>query len=147
MAVTACDHSTAALSVAQQNADALAITNIEWVESDWYSNIPASRYDLILSNPPYIEEGDAHLTQGDVAHEPRTALVSGTEGLDAIRTIVEQSVDYLTSGGLLMFEHGFAQGEAARTILSTHGFSEIQTKQDLQNLDRVSVGKRRSEPH
>ena len=140
--ITACDVSPAALAVARENADTLSTSNISWIQSDWFSNIPLETFGIIVSNPPYIEAADSHLQIGDVAHEPKLALSSGRDGLDAIRQIAQQAPEYLCEGGMLMFEHGYTQGNAVREILSSGGFTSLETRQDLSGLDRVSSGMR-----
>ena len=138
VSVYATDNSPAALSIARHNADALRIDNVSFVLGDWFVGLPPIRFDLIVGNPPYIAERDPHLSRGDVAFEPRNALVGGTDGLDAIRTILATAPGFLQAGGILAVEHGFDQGEAVRAIFHQHGFADVQTQQDLNGLDRIS---------
>lgn len=137
---TATDLSDCALQVAEQNAKRLLKTNIHFIQSDWFASVPVKKFDIIISNPPYIAEDDSHLSQGDLRYEPRQALASGKDGLDAIRKIVSQAPAYLKPGGCLMLEHGYDQAEAVQAIFAEHGFSNIQGKKDLSKHVRVSIG-------
>jgi len=142
-AVTALDLSPAALDIARQNADRLGACNVRFIASDWFAALPASEhFDLIVSNPPYIAANDPHLGQGDVRFEPMLALASGPDGLDAIRHIVQQAPQRLSSDGWLLFEHGFEQAEAARELLRAAGFAEVGSFADLQGHGRVSGGRK-----
>jgi release factor glutamine methyltransferase len=139
--VLAVDYSEAALAVAKNNATELKIRNIEFIQSDWYSNIVSQRVDVIVSNPPYIEAADVHLQQGDLRFEPVQALTSGTDGLDAIRIIIAGAKNHLNPHAWLMIEHGWNQAEAVRNLFAQSGFVEISTEQDLGNRDRVTMGR------
>ncbi len=136
--IHACDNSTAALAIARQNARTLAIDNVNFVLSDWFAQLPPKLFDLVVGNPPYVAERDPHLLLGDVAFEPRDALVGGGDGLDAIRAIIATAPGYLHAGGVLAIEHGFEQGEAVRAIFDRHHFANAQTRCDLNGLDRIS---------
>ena len=138
--ICACDVSPQALMLARHNAASLGIGNINFVISDWFGRLPVSRFDVIVGNPPYIAIDDPHLCTGDVAHEPRSALVSGADGLDAIRHITATAPRFLNTGGTLALEHGSGQGHAVSALFQQHGLVEVQTRQDLQGLDRVSLG-------
>jgi release factor glutamine methyltransferase len=140
--VTALDRSADALAVAQRNLRRLQLGNVDLVRSDWLASLLADRFDLIVANPPYIEAGDAHLQRGDLRFEPPAALVSGSDGLDAIRAITRTAGACLKPGGWLLFEHGMAQGPAAWELLSAAGYTEIATVQDLERRDRVSLGRK-----
>ena len=140
--VLASDISLAALDVARSNALALlANKNINFIQSDWYTQIPAQSFDCIVSNPPYIVKEDAHLTQGDLRFEPINALTDHDDGLSAYRTIINGAATYLKDGGRLLFEHGYDQAEAVQELLRTQGFSEVQSWQDLAGIWRVTGGK------
>lgn len=139
--VTATDASEAALAVARDNADRVAVHNVEWVRGDWCSALGARRFDLVASNPPYVASGDPHLAQGDLRFEPRAALVSGSDGLDAIRVIVRDARRHLREGGWLLFEHGFEQGSIARDLLRRAGYRKVFTARDLGRRERVSGGR------
>jgi release factor glutamine methyltransferase len=137
--ITAIDVSPAALAVARENAAAHG-TDIELIESDWFAALAGRRFDIIVANPPYIAEGDAHLAQGDVRFEPRGALVSGSAGLDAIEAIVEQARGHLVPSGFILVEHGHEQGSCSRVLLAAHGYDRIFTRRDLSDIERVSGG-------
>jgi len=139
--VTATDRSPAALNIARANAQALGL-NLTLLASDWYSALAAQRFDLIVSNPPYIAASDPHLTQGDLRFEPRTALTPEGDGLAALRAIITAAPAHLEPGGWLLLEHGYDQGPAARELLDAAGLSEIHTEQDLEGRDRVTCGRR-----
>jgi release factor glutamine methyltransferase len=139
--VTAIDVSDAALALARANAQALGAT-VNFLHSDWFSALRDARFDLIVSNPPYIAETDAHLSQGDLRFEPRQALASGAQGLDAIAHIAAQAAKHLEPGGMLAFEHGFSQGEDARRALTINGFQGVASRLDLAGHERLSYGLR-----
>ncbi|WP_430391234.1 peptide chain release factor N(5)-glutamine methyltransferase [Dyella sp. 20L07] len=138
--VTATDASVDALAVAQRNALRLGIANVDFAHGDWLVPLADQRFELIVSNPPYIEADDPHLGQGDLRFEPASALASGADGLDDIRCIVADARDHLEPGGWLMMEHGWNQGEAVRAVLAAAGYREVFTAQDLEQRDRVSGG-------
>lgn len=140
--VVAVDASEAALQVARENAERLGIANVSFVQSDWFTALAGQRFDLIVSNPPYIAIGDAHLGEGDVRFEPLSALVSGTDGLDDIRCIASRAAVFLENDAWLLLEHGYDQAQAVRAILQANGFVEISSAQDIAGIERVSVGKR-----
>lgn len=139
--VVAVDASPAALEVAKNNAASLAITNVRFMLSDWYTGLANQRFDLIVSNPPYIEQNDMHLTQGDVRFEPISALTSGADGLDDIRHIVEHCLIYLKPQGWLMIEHGYNQAQAVSHLMAAIGLVEIETLKDLAGNNRVTLAK------
>ncbi len=138
--VTATDLSFDALAVAKANAAALNAT-VSFHPGDLFAPVVGQRFDLIVSNPPYIAAADTHLDQGDVRFEPRLALASGTDGLDLIRRLVSAAPDHLKPGGWLLFEHGFDQGTACRERLSLAGFRQIKTLPDWAGLERVTLGR------
>ncbi len=142
-AVRASDISPAALAVAQANASALG-AEIEWAQGSWLAAEPAAPepFDILASNPPYIEAGDEHLSQGDLRFEPAAALTDFADGLSHIRTLAAQAQGYLKAGGWLLLEHGWNQGAAVRRILAEHGWQGVETLQDLAGLDRVSIGRK-----
>jgi release factor glutamine methyltransferase len=139
--IVAVDASSQALDVARCNAQALAVTNVSFSEGDWFAPIADEHFDLIVSNPPYIAEDDPHLGQGDLRHEPRQALASGPQGLDAIRVIAGDAPRHLQPGGWLLVEHGWEQGAAVRDAFATAGLVEVRTVQDLERRDRVTLGR------
>ena len=140
--VTATDASPSALAVARRNAAGLNLQRVSFHCGDWFAAIPAEahpKFCLILSNPPYIAEGDPHLAA--LSHEPRSALVAGPDGLDALRRIVDEAPRWLLAGGQLLLEHGYDQGAAVRELLRARGFVELATRPDLGGRDRVSGGR------
>ena len=140
--VTALDVSEEALIVARRNAATLRLRNVEFVLGDWCATLAAQRYEVIVSNPPYLAEDDPHLQTGDLRFEPRLALVSGIDGLDAIRRIANAAPAHLHSGGWLLIEHGWTQAAAVRELLIAAGLCELETQRDLQQRDRVTLGRR-----
>jgi len=139
--VVAIDASAAALDVARRNAEDLGIRTVDFRQGDWCAALGDATFDLVASNPPYLAEDDAHLAQGDLRHEPEAALVSGRDGLDAIRSIVANVTAHLRPGGWLLLEHGWEQGDAVRALLVDAGFAEVATQQDLEHRDRVTLAR------
>lgn len=135
------EQSESALHIAEENRLANHLSNIEWHHSDWGQLIDF-KLDAIVTNPPYIAENDAHLLQGDVAFEPRSALAAGPRGLDDIDTIIQQSVDLLKEGAWLFIEHGYDQAEAVLSLLAANGFKEAQCLKDMNQHDRVSFAQK-----
>jgi release factor glutamine methyltransferase len=139
--VTAVDFSVEALSVAKENAINLDLARIRFLQSDWFSGLQNEKFDVIVSNPPYIAENDAHLTQGDLRFEPLTALASGKDGLDDIRRIIQAAPSHLNPNGWLMLEHGYDQAKKVAELLTLHGFEQISHAPDLSGTLRVSLGR------
>jgi release factor glutamine methyltransferase len=140
--VCASDESKAALAVAIENAEQYQLHNLTLLQSHWFDNlVEGKRYHLILSNPPYIPINDPHLQQGDVCFEPREALVSGIEGLDAIRYLITASKQHLLDGGWLMLEHGYDQGERVCQLFVDNGYKDVHQRKDLGGHVRVTLGK------
>ncbi len=140
--VHATEISTAALAVALENAEAIVPGRIQFHKGSWLSPLKGL-FQVIVSNPPYVEKGDPHLQQGDVRFEPVSALSPGHDGLAAIRHITGDSLPLLASRGWLAFEHGFDQGDAVRKIMAGLGFSDVDTLNDLADLERVTLGRKR----
>ena len=138
--VVAVDRSTAALAVAQENAHQHATANLTLLASDWFTALAGRRFDVIVANPPYVADGDAHLHQGDLRFEPAAALVAGSDGLDCIRAIVASAPQYLNSGGALAIEHGYDQAASCRELLAAAGFYAVFSHTDLAGIERVSGG-------
>ena len=136
--IIAVDASLAALEIAKKNAQKHDCQNIKFILSNWFSNVPKMKFDLIVSNPPYISMDDEHLTQGDVRFEPKTALISAENGLFDIKKIAEEAKHYLTKNGQLWFEHGYNQAESVQEILKTRAYSNIQTFADFAGNNRVT---------
>lgn len=138
--IIATDISAEALAVASGNAQRLGIENVRFVQGSWFEPLGGETFDVIVSNPPYIEAADPHLGQGDLRFEPEGALASGADGLEAIRQISVGARQCLRAGGWLLFEHGWNQREAARQILESNGYAAVFTALDLERRDRVSGG-------
>jgi release factor glutamine methyltransferase len=136
--VVAVEASAAALEVAKRNATRLGL-EVEWVHGRWLEPLAGERFDLIVSNPPYVADADPHLAQ--LGFEPRSALVSGTDGLDAIREITRTAAEYLVPGGWLLLEHGMGQDAAVCALLSQAGLEEVDSCPDLARIPRVAGGK------
>ncbi|MFV0478463.1 MAG: peptide chain release factor N(5)-glutamine methyltransferase [Parahaliea sp.] len=141
--ICASDASAQAVVLARSNSERLLSIDkpVDIRQGSWFEPWAGQRFDVIVSNPPYIEEDDAHLACGDLRFEPRSALVSGPLGLDAIQDIVKQAPDYLFDCAYLLLEHGYQQAEPVRTLLRERGFDAVTTVQDLAGRDRVSYGR------
>ena len=139
--MTAVDFSAEALSVAKENALNLSLERVRLMQSDWFSSSQGEKFDLIVSNPPYIAENDAHLTQGDLRFEPISALASGEDGLNDIRHIIQEAPNYLNPNGWLMLEHGYDQAEKVAELLKQHGFTQVSHARDLAGTLRVTFGR------
>jgi release factor glutamine methyltransferase len=136
--ITAVDASADALAVASANAQRLNLP-VHFIHSHWMDAVPGP-FELIVSNPPYVADGDPHLAA--LTHEPLQALTSGTDGLDDIRQIIAQAPSRLTPGGWLLLEHGWDQAQAVQHLLRQAGFEKIQSRQDLAGVDRCTGGKK-----
>ncbi|AOW81942.1 peptide chain release factor N(5)-glutamine methyltransferase [Vibrio mimicus] len=144
--VTGIDLRPEAAELAQENATRLSILNTQFLQGSWFSPLAdGTKFALIVSNPPYIEESDPHLNQGDVRFEPKSALVAEENGLADIRYISTHAPRFLLEGGWLLFEHGYDQGEAVRTILRELGYQSVTTEQDYAGNDRVTLGQYQTE--
>jgi release factor glutamine methyltransferase len=141
--VTATDASAAALDVARANAKRLGIGNVAFAAGDWFAALGDARFDVVVSNPPYIASSDAHLGEGDLRFEPRSALASGADGLDAICRIVADAPAHLAAGGALLMEHGFDQSMRVRALLDAAGFEDIASIRDNGGHERVTLGTKR----
>ncbi|MEH6358868.1 MAG: peptide chain release factor N(5)-glutamine methyltransferase [Pseudomonadales bacterium] len=134
------DRVSEAVALAQRNQQKLQIANARFFESDWFSALGDEKFHLIVSNPPYIDNDDEHLQQGDVRFEPRSALVAGKQGLQDYQKIISEAADYLSDQGWLLFEHGYEQGAAVRDLLLANGFVDVQTRCDLAGHERATFG-------
>ena len=144
LALTAVDRSVAALAVAEGNAarhHPSRSAPIRFLAGHWYGPVAGERFDLILSNPPYVALGDPHLRQGDLRFEPPLALAAGPDGLEALRPIVAGAARHLTAQGWLLLEHGHDQGPACQALLQDAGFTHITTRPDLAGLPRLTGGR------
>ena len=133
------DLSQDAVELAIDNAKQLAISNVQFKQSNWFENVTGT-FGVIVSNPPYIDRNDEHLKQGDVRFEPLSALVADNKGLADIEIIAKQAKTYLDVGGYLLIEHGFDQGESVRSILQSNGYSGVKTVKDYGDNDRICIG-------
>lgn len=138
--VTGVDTVANAVQLAEQNRRRLGLDNAVFFASNWFENIPAQLFDVVVSNPPYISATDAHLGEGDVRFEPRTALVADDNGYAAIRHIIDTARNWLVADGWLLIEHGFDQGQTVREQLRASGYRHIVTATDLAGVERVTRG-------
>lgn len=138
--LTALDVEPQAVALAEENRANHGLDNVRVLQSNWFSSLPAVKFDLIVSNPPYIENNDPHLSQGDVRFEPASALVSGPQGFDDLILLVAQSVGFLAANGWLLVEHGCEQGDGVRALFAEAGFHAIETRRDYNQLDRITLG-------
>jgi len=139
-AVTATDRSAAALALAQRNAARLGFANLKFIHGDWFAPLAGARFDVIVSNPPYVAAGDPALEA--LAHEPYSALVAGADGLDALSVVAAGACAHLRPGGRLLLEHGAGQGAAVRELLRVAGLADVETRRDLAGHERASEGTR-----
>lgn len=142
--LVATDASPDALAVASANAVRNALTQVVFRQGSWFDPLRGERFHLIVSNPPYVADGDPHLQQGDLRHEPALALSCGSDGLNAIRHIVRHAPEYLEPDGWLVMEHGLTQGAAVRDLLRDAGFVDVSTRHDLEARERVTLGRKSS---
>lgn len=133
----AVDYSATALAVAATNRQALNLDNVTLVRGDWLDPLRPNHFNLIVSNPPYVADGDSHLDAGDLRFEPRQALASGPDGLDAIRHLIVKARAYLKPGGSLILEHGADQQHVVCALLAKYGYADIGTHNDLAGLPRA----------
>ena len=138
--IIATDFSLAALHIAQLNADKHHINHIRFYQSDWFSEVPASKFNLIISNPPYIAKDDIHLQQGDVRFEPQTALCAADQGLRDIKIIADAARNYLEPRGHLLIEHGYDQQQQVQILFKNLRYDDVQTYTDLSGQPRVTYG-------
>ena len=140
--VHAVERSPEALAVAQQNANTLGAHRIHWHAGSWWQALACPRrFDLIVSNPPYIAANDHHLQQGDLRFEPPQALAAGPDGLDDLRILIGGAPAHLTPGGWLLLEHGYDQEAPVQALLRDAGFADVFTRRDLAGQPRVSGGR------
>ncbi|MDC0662549.1 peptide chain release factor N(5)-glutamine methyltransferase [Marinobacter sp. SS21] len=137
--VSACDAVADAVALARRNAEQLSLP-LRVVSSHWFDDLLPQRFDLIVSNPPYIAADDHHLSQGDVRFEPATALVSGADGLNDLRQIVAQAPDWLDDQGWLVVEHGYDQADAVQALFRQAGFVAVASRKDYGGQDRLTLG-------
>ncbi len=144
--VLATDASVMALAVARANAARLGSPNVAFAQGSWWAPLAGRRFDLVVSNPPYIADDDPHLEAGDLRFEPRTALAAGSDGLDDLRVIAAGASAHLAAGGALIVEHGHDQGARVRALFAEAGLGSVATHRDLEGRERVTEGSLRSMP-
>lgn len=137
--IIATDTSIPALTLATENAQGHALNNIHIVASDWCRALGANRFQIICANPPYIADSDPHLKQGDLRYEPRSALCSGSDGLDDLRQVISQAKPCLVVNGMMLVEHGADQGPQVREIFAQSGYQKISSHADLLGHERISL--------
>ena len=139
--VSATDFRAEVVSLAQRNADKHQINNVEIFQSDWFCDIPDIRFDLIVSNPPYIDPDDKHLVEGDVRFEPLSALIANNKGLADIEHIIQEAKHYLKKDAWLVLEHGYDQAESVQSLFKLAGYHAIKTIKDYGQQDRMTVAR------
>ena len=137
--ITAVDASEEAVALAKRNQARLGFSNVSILHSNWFSAVGEQQFDLIVSNPPYIDSTDEHLAQGDVRFEPQSALVSSEQGYADIFHIIKSAKPYLRSGGYLLLEHGFEQADKIRQFFAQMAYINILTIKDMAGCDRVTL--------
>jgi release factor glutamine methyltransferase len=140
----ATDIAPAALDLARENAQRLGLTNVAFVHSDWYAQLPADGqvFDVVVSNPPYVDRTDPHMQEGDLRFEPAHALTPGHDALLALRRIILDAPTRVVAGGHVAVEHGYDQHQAACALFETAAFTEVRTARDLAGIPRVTYGRR-----
>jgi len=138
--IVASDVSEGALALARKNSELQQTTNVTFIQSDWFEDITAVDFDIIVSNPPYVASGDPHLQRGDVRFEPLSALTSGPEGMDDIEILCLRAADYLNDNGCLIVEHGYNQAQEVADCFIRNGFTDIRQRQDLAGHIRMTAG-------
>lgn len=138
--LVAVDSNPAAVQLAIENARRHGLKNVHITRSNWFENVGGERFDMIVSNPPYLDASDPHLGQGDVRFEPPSALIADKHGLADLEQIIDSSRLYLRSGGWLLVEHGCEQGESVRRLFSECAYGRVHTRPDLAGLDRITLG-------
>ncbi len=136
--VLAVDRSQEALNVATENADRHNIKNVHFMQSDWFSELAGKQFDLIISNPPYVESDDEGFSDGEIRYEPRLALDGGHQGMQAINHLIPASTHFLKSDGRLMLEHGYQQASVIQHLFGANQYKDIHSRQDYAGHDRVS---------
>jgi len=137
--IIAVDNMSGAVALAEKNRQRLGLDNIHLMQSHWFEDISRQNFDLIVTNPPYIDAGDPHLQEGDVRFEPASALVSGNQGLADIELIISGAKPYLSDGGWVLIEHGYQQAETVRALLNGDGYSQLSTQRDIAGHERLTM--------
>lgn len=143
--VTAVDFVADAVALATRNASSLGISNVTIAHSNWFSALEGKTFGMIVSNPPYIDEQDPHLAEGDVRFEPLSALVAADEGLADLAHIIREGRRFLLPGGWMLLEHGWKQGTAVRELYIQAGYDEVETCRDYGGNERLTVGRRNAD--
>ncbi|MBS9425464.1 peptide chain release factor N(5)-glutamine methyltransferase [Photorhabdus caribbeanensis] len=138
--ITGVDINPDAVMLAQGNAEKLKIQNVDFLLSDWFSSLNNQQFGMIVSNPPYIDETDPHLSQGDVRFEPDSALIAAQQGMADLNTIIDLSRRFLLPGGWLLLEHGWKQGNVVRSLFSESGYRQVATFRDYGGNERITLG-------
>lgn len=138
--ITGIDKNADAVALAKHNGQANKLSHVCFMQSDWFSNLSTASFDLIVSNPPYVEQNSVYLQQGDVRFEPASALTSGEDGLNDIRFIIPNAIAYLVPGAWLVFEHGHQQAQGVQALLRENGFEQVRSVSDLNGHPRVTLG-------
>lgn len=141
--IVASDFSEDALVLAKQNSETHQTSRITFIQSDWFTEISRSNFDIIVCNPPYIAADDPHLQQGDVRFEPESALISGEAGMDDIEHLCLHAKDHLKDGGSFIVEHGYNQQHLVAECFAKNNFIDIEQKQDLAGHVRMTAGKKK----
>ncbi|OZY86707.1 protein-(glutamine-N5) methyltransferase, release factor-specific [Cellvibrio mixtus] len=139
------DFSADAVALAEYNRAALGLSHVAIAQSNWFEHVGAQLFDVIVSNPPYIDPQDPHLTQGDVRFEPLSALIADNQGLADIEHIVAQAGHYLQAQGWLLVEHGYDQAQRVRDLFTQRGFVQVETRRDLGGNERITLGRKSQE--
>jgi release factor glutamine methyltransferase len=139
--IVAVDLSLQALVIAEGNAAQHDVTHIEFREGNWFEPVAGERFDLVVSNPPYVGENDPHIAAGDLRFEPTTALAGGPDGLEMLRNIIADAPEHLCATGGLLLEHGYNQAADVRSLLERQGFMDVATRDDLAGIPRVTLGR------
>lgn len=139
--ITAVDVMPDAVALARRNAEHLGISNVTLLQSHWFSALAGQRFATIVSNPPYIDEQDPHLAEGDVRFEPRSALVAADRGLADLAWIIAQARAFLLPDGWLLLEHGWQQGEQVRALFAKNGYQDVETTRDYGDNERLTAGR------
>lgn len=134
------DKSADAVALAEKNRLHLRLINARFMQSDWFAALEPAHFDVIVSNPPYIDPQDPHLHQGDLRFEPKSALVAGNHGLADLQQIIAQAPTWLRTGGWLLLEHGYNQAQAVRDLLAAANFTSVNSRRDLGGHERISHG-------
>ncbi|GAB5379845.1 MAG: peptide chain release factor N(5)-glutamine methyltransferase [Aliiglaciecola sp.] len=140
--LTGVDRIEQALVLARENAQYNAINNVRFTRSNWFEDIPPQTYDLIVSNPPYVESNSPFLSQGDVRFEPLSALTAGEDGMQDIKQIIPNALSYLKTGAWLLIEHGFNQANAVGACFHEHGYINVELVRDLNQLPRLTLAQK-----